>query len=205
MEALVASPATGDKVLAKYPETGSTPEARVRFIKEHFVLTDIEPLSDRTSVRLFRLELAHSDPAVAQAISTALIDAWLETTRPGPVEGANLEAEIQRLKSFVAATSALIEQLQKEATRLLFPESVQGEIATPISALLSKRDQSLATITALEDRLAGMPHDVIVSPPHLPKEPTGPRKVAIALLSGVASIPLLLGFLVLNSARKRAA
>jgi hypothetical protein len=205
METLVTSPAIGDKVLSKYPGTGATPEERVRFLAKHFLMTDIEPLADRASVRLFRVEMAHSEPAVAQAINADLIDAWLETTRPGPAERANVEAEIKRLKSYVASTSALIEHLQKEATSLVSPDSTQVEIAKSISDLLTKRNQTLASISSLEARLVGLPRDAIVSPPHLPQEKTGVRKGAIALLSGIASIPLLLGFLVLNDARKRVA
>ena len=192
LEAIMTSPAEADKILSKYPETGSSTEARVRYIYDNLWLTDIEPQGDRQTIRLFRLDIAHWDPKVAQAINSQLIDAWMKTTLPPPNERANLEADLERNKIAAASNTALIQQLQKEATTLVAPNSISGEIATPISSLITKRDQNLAAIVTLQNKLAGVTHDAIAIPPHLPGEPSVPKVKAIALLSGIAAIPILL-------------
>lgn len=198
LEAIMTSPAEADRVLSKYPETGSTPEARIRYLSDNLWLTDIEPLGDRQTVRLFRLDIAHWDPQSAQTINSQLIEAWLNTTLPPPGERANLEAELERNRIAAASNTALIQQLQKEATTLVTPNSISGEIATPISSLISKRDLNLATMVTLQNKLAGLTRDVIAMPPHLPREPGLPKKKAIAILSGIAAFPGLLIIILLG-------
>ena len=196
VEALMTSPALADKVLSQYPEAGANSEERVRYIGRNLGLSDVEPSSDRVSVRLFRLEFSSWDARMAQSVATRLIDAWLNTTLPAPVERANLEADLERNKIAAASNTALIDKLQKEATTLIIPNSMSGEIATPISALITKRDTNLTAIQTIENRLRGMPRDVIVEPPHLPAE-TSSRRVGAAFLSGVAAVPLLLAVILL--------
>jgi hypothetical protein len=198
LEGIMSSPGEADKVLAKYPETGNNPEARVRYLSENMWLTDLEPQADRQIVRLFRLEVAHWDPQAAQAINSQMIDTWLETTVPPPRERANLQADLDRNQVAAAANTALIEQLQKEATTLVTPNSMAGEIATPISTLIAKRDQTLSVIATLRNKLGGLTRDVIVTPPHLPREPSLPRRKAIAALSGLVSIPAFLILILLG-------
>jgi hypothetical protein len=197
-EALINSSILAEKVLAKYPSTGKTPEAQLRYLRRNLHLVDLEPTSDRISVRMFRLELSDQDPRVAQSINKELIDAWLDTTKPLPVQRATLEAELERNKSVAAANSVLIERLQKEATNLILPNSLPGEIATRISDLISKRDQNLASIIHVQNMLAGVPRDVIISAPNLPIEPSWPKKGVIAVLAGLAAIPVLLTLVLLG-------
>ena len=198
VEALMTSPELGGKVLSKYPDIANSPEGHVRYLTQNLALRDIEPLGDRGSVRLFRLEFTHHIPREAQAISAQLIDAWLETTRPGPFERANIEGELKRNKIAADSNSALIAQLQKEATSLVMPNSLPGEIATPISGLINARDKNLGAITELEKRLAGISRDVIVAQPHLPVDPSRPQKRALAILWGVGAIPVFLALILLG-------
>jgi hypothetical protein len=192
LEALMTSPGEADKVLSRFPDTGSSAEARSRYLHENMWLTDLDPQGERQAARLFRMDVAHRNPENAQAINSQLIDAWLETTKPPPRERANLEAELERNKVAVASNTAHIQQLKKDPTTLVAPNSMAGEIATPISGLMAKRDQSLAAIAGLQNRLAGLGRDVVATPPHLPREPSLPKKQAIATLAGLASIPFFL-------------
>jgi hypothetical protein len=155
-------------------------------------LTDLDPQSDRQASRLYRLEVGHRAPETAQAINSQLIEAWMATTKPPPRERANLEAELERNKVAAASNTALIEQLRKEATSLVAPNSMAGEIATPISSLIAKRDQNLATVAVLEGKLAGVTPDAIALPPHLPSDSSLPRRNTIAALCGLASVPIFL-------------
>jgi hypothetical protein len=199
MEALVTSPSIADSVLAKVPGTVNGPDSYSRLLSENVNFTDTEPGGERPNgERLIRFEITHWDPRAAQAINSGLIDVWLEATRPRGTERANLEGELQRLKISAAANSKLIDQLQSEATKLLVPNSIAGELATPISALTSKRDGQLTSIVALENKLAGLSHDVVAAPPNLPRDPKPRRRPAIAILSGMAAFPLLLALVLLG-------
>jgi hypothetical protein len=191
MEALVTSPGIADRVLSNFRDTGDGPEARVRYLQKNLTIVDLEPNADRMAPRLFRFEVTHTDPKVAQEISSQLIDAWLATTLPGPAERANLEAELQRIRLSITANSELIQRLQKEAVNLFTPNTMVGEIATPISTLISKRDASLADVNVIENKLAGISRDVIVAAPHLPQEASWPNKRSIAVLSAALSLPAI--------------
>lgn len=191
---MVTSPTIVNKVLSKYPNLPEAVEQRARFVSQRIGLTDTEPSGDRQSTHLFVFDFTHDDPHMAQEINAALIDAWIETTLPGPVERANLERELDRLKITAAANSALIERLQKEAPSLVAPNSMSSEIATLISSLITKRDQSLEAIGKIEDKLAGVPPDIIVSAPNLPSESARSRK-GFAFLAAALALPVILAIL----------
>lgn len=198
IEGLVTSPAVADAILSTYAGTGNSPESHASFLSQHMRLSDTESPTDRPGEHLFRLDVTHSVNRTAQSISSAVIDTWLDSTRPRGTQRAYLEAELERNKLAAAANSKLIEGLQREATTFVSPNSLSGELATPISALISKRDQHLAAINSLDARLQGVSRDVIVQPPHLPRDPVPSRKQAMAILSGIAAIPVFLAFILLG-------
>jgi hypothetical protein len=199
MESLVTSPGIADRVLSKFRDTGDGPEARVRYLRKNLAIVDLDPSADRMAAHLFRLEVTHTDPKVAQEIGSQLIDAWLTTTLPGPAARADLEADLQRNKLSSAAYSDLIQKLQKEAVNLVMPNTMSGEIATPISILNAKRDESLAAVKAIENKLAGIPRDVIEAAPHLPQEASWPNKRSVAVLSAALSLPAIFLLILLGN------
>ena len=193
-EALMRSPAVAEKVLSKHTGTGDTPEARRRFIDKNLRIAVTQ--GDRRVASIFRLELTYSDPGLAQTINSQLIDGWLETTEPGPSRRARIEEEIDRIERQVKLVSNLAERLQQDATNLITPHTIQGELATPIASLIARRDQSLAEIVGLKNQLRGTSRDVIIAPSDLPQEPSWPRKGITTALIVVAAFPLLLLFIV---------
>jgi hypothetical protein len=195
MQAVITSPTVAERVLSKYQGSATNREARGAFIS--MTLIDTDP-SDRPGERIYRMEVTHENARSAQSISSDLINAWLETTVPGATERKTLEAELERLKSSITADSKLIEQLRSEAKTLLSPNSIAGELATPISALAAKRDQNLAAIAAIENKLAGTSRDVIILPANLPQTAVYPGKRGMALLAGFAAIPLLFALVMLG-------
>ena len=188
---MMASPIIRESVLPNFPETGETPEERREFMVKNFSTVPAAP-------NLYGFQLNDSNPRNAQTIVGQLIDSWLETTKPAAVMRATLEAELERNKSEAASTSGLIDRLQKEATTLVSPNSLPGEIATPIAALIAKRDQNLASIIDLQNKLGGVPRDIIAVPPDLAVEPVWPKKGAIAVLSALAAVPVLVMLIVLG-------
>lgn len=192
MEAIMTSPAIADNVLSGKPGTGDTPESRVKYLSRNLRIFDVEPQADSNSVRLFRVGLTSEDPLAAQQINSELIDAWIKTTLPGPIKRGRLEAEIARYLEMEKTTDRLINKLQSEASTLILPNSLPGELATPIYSLIEKRDASISAINDMRIQLTGLSRDIIVIPPHLPGDPSGPKKAIISVLAGLAAIPLFL-------------
>lgn len=198
LEAFVTTPPVANQILTKYDDGGKTPETRATFLSQHFRVADPEPTSERPGDRLYRLDLEASSPQNAQSIATDLIQAWLASTPPQGSARSYYEAELERNKLSAAANSKLIDDLQSETTKLIAPNSLSGELATPISTLISKRDQSLASVNSIDSRLKGVTPDVIVVPPHLPQDPMSTRARAIALLYAIAAFPALLALVLLG-------
>jgi hypothetical protein len=147
---------------------------------------------------LFRLEYSDRNPAVAQKINSIFIEAWLNSTRPPLDRRATLEAEIERTDLQVRSISGLIERLEKDAPSLIAPSSLQGELATPIAGLISKRNEALANLTAMRNSLKGVSRDVIFAAPDLPEEPSWPKRGIITILATFAAGLLLLMFVILR-------
>ena len=198
MEAFVTSPPVANQILSKYGADGDTPETRAMFLIQHLRLTDPEPNTERPGDRLYRVDFDDSDPRRAQAIATDSIQTWLASTRPVGTARDFLEAELERNKIAAAANTKLLDDLQKETTKLVAPNSLSGELATPISALITKRDQNLSAVNKLSDQLKGITADVILVPPHLPESAMPTRAGAIAVLFGVAALPVLLALVLLG-------
>ena len=108
--------------------------------------------------------------------------------------------ELKLYEVSVVWNSTPIERLQQEAKERVLRNTQGGEIAIPIFTMMSKRDEQLASIILIKNRLAGISRDVIVNPPHthLSTMLNRPRKIAIAILSGVAWVLLQLVLVLLG-------
>ena len=141
IEAYVTSPSVADRVLSKYEGSGNSPESRAAFLSQHLRIIDTQHLGESPGERLFRLDVTHADPKIAQSIASDLIDVWLESTRPQGSERASLEAELERNELAADVNSKLIDELQSKATKLPAPSSSVAELAAKISNLVTRRDQ----------------------------------------------------------------
>jgi hypothetical protein len=156
------------------------------------LLIDTDPLIG--APHLFRLEVAAAEPAAAQALANGLIDAWLEATRPGENDRAVIERQVQALRQAAAADDGLLKRLQAEATTLVLPNSMGGELATPLSRLMERRDAGLSRATDLERKMSGLTRDVVVEGPSLPRDAVIPSAPGRAILAAIVTLPLLLAF-----------
>jgi hypothetical protein len=158
-----SAPVTG-KVFPHFAETGDTPEARRRFVDSHVTLVPLTP-------NLFRFGVSYRDPKSAQLMSSQMLAAWLEMTKPQQEIRETLQANLARTELEAQTVDQLITQLRKEATTLVSPNSLPGELATPISNLITKRDQALVIAQNIRNQLRGVSPDAIAVPPDLPIEP----------------------------------
>lgn len=200
--AIMSSPPVVDKVLAKIRVPGDTVEARRRFIDDSRRIVVAPNEIPRTS-KMYRLDFTGTDPHFAQQANSLLIGSWIESTKPPPNRSHVIQTEIDRLELQATTISDLLEKLMKEAEPLLSQTSIQGEFATPIVGLVTKRDQNLATVITLKQQLLGVSEDVIFSPPGLPEESVSPRRGLIAVLSAVGGGLLMLAFFMLRAAWSR--
>jgi uncharacterized protein involved in exopolysaccharide biosynthesis len=185
-----------DKVLSEYNAPRSTLEGRRRFLEDNRRMGVAAGETQRTS-NLFRLEYSDKSPQIAQKVNTLFIEAWLESTKPRPDLRSTIEAEIERTDTQAKSISTLIDRLQKDAPSLL-AQSLQGELATPILGLITKRDQNLAQLITLKNSLNGITRDVIFGKPDLPEEPSWPRRGMITILAGFLAALLLLIFVLVR-------
>jgi hypothetical protein len=188
-----------DKVISGFKAPQTTLEARRRAIEENRRIVVAAGETQKTS-KLFRLEYSNGDPHVAQKVNSLLIEAWLESTRPAPDTRATLVAQIERMDTQTKSISQLIERLEKDAPSLI-AQSLQGELATPILGLITKRDDNLSTLITLRNSLNGISRDVIFGAPDLPEEPSWPKRGIITVLTVVVTALLLLLFVLLRGFR----
>jgi hypothetical protein len=186
-----------DKVLAEFNAPRKTIEARRRYIEENRRIVIAPGETPRTS-RLYRMEFSDTDPHAAQKVNSLLVEAWLESTHPAPDKRSSIEAEIERTDAQSKSISKLIERLEKDAPSLIAQSSLQGELATPILGLLTKRDENLANLITLKNSLKGLSRDVVFGSPDLPEEPSWPKRGMITILAAAVTGLLLLLFVILR-------
>ena len=187
-ESIMRSTAVTESVLAKFPGIGSTSEQRKQYLQKNLRIS--AAMSGRTNT-LYDMQVTHSDPAVAQQIASALINRWLELTKPRAVKKAELEDELARNQALENELSSLLKRLETESTSLVNPNSLQGELATPIHALTEKRDDAQKAIAKIKAQLEGTPRDVVMVAPNLPTERSSSAGQPALLVSCLVLIGML--------------
>jgi hypothetical protein len=196
-DALMQSIPVIDRVLAEYTPPEATLDARRTHIEKNRRIVLAAGETQKTS-KLFRMEYSDRNPTVAQRVSSRLIAAWLESTKPPPDKRAAIEAEIERTEIQAKAITQLIERLEKDAPSLVAAQSLQGELATPIASLLAKRDENLASLIRLKNSLKGLSEDVVFGTPSLPDVPSWPNRGILVILTTVVTALLLIVFVILR-------
>jgi uncharacterized protein involved in exopolysaccharide biosynthesis len=191
-EALMRSPTVLDVVLKQYPQLGS-PDRQRRELDRRIVWAAARG-SDRKTPNVVVVSIEDDSPERARAINIALLEAWLEETKPKPDRRARLEAQLMRTEGQLKAVSDLFDRLTGETPKLVLP-GMQNELASSLSGLLSQRAIHIANIEALKLALAGVSRDVIVVPPTLPDEPSWPKKTLVAASAAAGTVLVLLLFL----------
>lgn len=178
-----------DRVLSGYDAPGTTVEAQRRYIESNTRIV-VAPGMTPVTARLYRLEYSDRSPAIARTVNGRLLDAWLESTKPGLDERAATGAEIQRLDTQARAAASIIGELESDAQDSAL-RLMRGALAEMIVSLSIRQEETLARLAALRNRLKGVSRDVVVGEPTLPEEPSWPNRGVIVILI-VAATSLLL-------------
>jgi hypothetical protein len=201
-DALMSSEPILDKVLTKISIPGQTLEERRRRLDNGRTIAVARNEAARTS-RLFKLEVVNGSPNGARATNLAFIEAWLDASKPNRFKRDQIEGAIKRAEEQIKAASSIIDRLENSPPPDVTAEhSLQGNSATALVSLLSKRDQAYDNLTRLKIELAGLSRDaVLLGEPTLPEEPNGPKRIWAAAIGAAAGAVLLLAFLAFKRTR----
>lgn len=191
-EALMRSPPVLDVVLKQYPQSG-LPDRQRRELDRRIGWSAARG-ADRKTPNVVVVSVEDDSPQRARVINVALLEAWLEATKPKADRRARLEARLERTEEQLKAVSDLFDRLTGETPKLGLP-GMQNELALSLSGLLAQRAGHIASIDSLKLALAGVGRDVIVVPPTLPDEPIWPKKAWFAIAAAAGTFLVLLLFL----------
>jgi hypothetical protein len=203
-EARIRSPEVLDVVLRK----NRFPEDQLPKLRDDLdarISIGPPPKEVRKTATTAILEVKATTPLEAQATNKAIIDAWLDSTKPRPDAQVVLKSRLERAEHQFQSLSSSIDRLGSEASSLLSPSSMQGELATPLSNLNSQRTAIAGLIEDLQRQLAGESRDVIVAAPSLPLDPSYPPRLLMSTLGGVASWFGFLTFILVRGGVRRVA
>lgn len=204
VESIMRSPAVLDVLLNRYPARAGITDAGREELSKRIRISGGGGAAQKPGNVVVKLEVDEESPERAQAVANALIDAWLETTKPRPATKLELERKLKLAQDALADTSRIISRLASETPKLVMP-NLQYELAQPMSQLLKLRNDYVNDIAGLELALKGRSRDVIASEPTLPDRPAKPRKALVAVLSALVAGALLLALILVRHLWRHAA
>lgn len=154
---------------------------------------------------LLRLDVAANHPNDAQALANAVIDAWLKSTVPGPLDRADLEKRLSYASNALASVTTLIDKLNIEGAVNLGRPLTRGEAGTGLVAVGELQARYLNEVISIPRALQGLSREVVKQPPTLPTEPVALKKSLIAVMAAVGSGFALLLFVFMRQAWRNAA
>ena len=153
---------------------------------------------------LLRLDVTAHSPAQAQTIANAVIDSWLKSTVPGEQARADLAKRLSYAQTSLDAVTRLISRLDAGGAANLNKPLTRGEAGTSFVGLGELQSRYLGDVLSIPRELQGLSRDVVKQPPTLPTEPVSPKKGLIAALAAIASGFVLLLWVFVRQAWRRA-
>lgn len=177
-EAFMRSLATATEIAKRFPDQ---PVFTYRF---RWWTTSGEP---RRTASLFNFGITDRTPERAQALNTALLDIWLELTKPRPEYRERLLQDLDRTRGELKLATELIRQMQSEAPRQA-THPMLDPVAT-LPALLTRRDTLAQNIARIEREIRGIGPDAILTKPNLPLVVDSDRRELLTILaSGIVFV-----------------
>jgi len=203
VEAIIRSPAVLDVVLGQYPTDLGVTDLGREELSRRIRFSGAGP-NPKPGIAIVKVEVDEKSPERAQAVANALIDAWLETTKPKPATKQELERKLKLTQDALADVSRIIARFTSETPKLVMP-NLQYDLAQPTSQLLRMRNDYVDAIASIELTLKGRSRDVVASSPTLPTRSTKPKKGVVAVLSTLAAGFVLLSWVLIRQAWRSAA
>lgn len=205
VETLMRSPAVLDVVIAAHPDLpGDTLPQKRRNLNER-ISWSVTPGDARRTAAIFYMTVEDQIPARAQAAAKAMLEQWLLLSKPRPDAKIRLEADLVRVETRIREAEVLLGQLSGEAKLIVAPNTMQGELATPLDRLRSNRDALVQQALKIRQDLLGGSRDVILTPPDLPVEHVWQRRSGMLPVAAMLiSLTVLLAGLILRGSLQAA-
>jgi hypothetical protein len=157
VEAIWRSPDVIDRVLKLHPGSGDIEEQRDKLL-EHIRWSKVRITNAPASV--YRIEVKHRSPDIAQNISSALLASWRQSTKPGPETTKYIEEDVVRLRQELTDVQSSIAKIEKGLESNLSSDTLGKlyEINFSLQEQIVSKLRSFAGVTA----------DVIITPPTVP-------------------------------------
>jgi hypothetical protein len=185
-ESFILSPAVLDVAIAAHPDLPGETIAEKRRLLGNKIRWSVTPGEVRKTANIFYMTVEDRVPARARSVATALINQWLLLSTPRPDAKVRLGVELELTETRLREADVLLQRLAGETTSMVAPNSLQGELATPIEKLRDGRFQLAQQAQKIRYALAGGSRDVILTPPDLPTEPS-PSLIWNVVASATAS------------------
>ncbi len=185
-KAIIFSPAVLDPVIEAHPGPGSRDRQRAD-LRASLTVVPARGEDPRYPT-VFAVTVTDADPQKAQDIAKAILDRYMQISRPGDTRTAELERELERALAQREKLDGLVAQLDAQVTPPAATGNVSGDAAVGLAQLIVQRGETEDTIAMLMQQLEGQGDDIVLSPPTLPDVALRPVPLA-----AVAAAGLLLG------------
>lgn len=147
-----------------YPERETSNRNRRELLAKHVQFAPAAG-ADPKRPSLYVLEVSDTEPARAQAIVSALIDAWLASTKPQEGAATRLNRLLEATQAQISDLSVVIREMLKNP-ELIAPRP--GYSPPDVARLIELRTNSIGKAEDIKGELAGISSDIIFSPPTMP-------------------------------------
>lgn len=134
------------------------------------------------------LKVRAQNPDQAKAIANVVLEETIQIAKPRPIEEARLNEKLARTEAQLKDAETLLDRLREEATSLMAPNALSGEIATSLTRLLERRDALTEAAVQLRGLLQGNWQDSILRRPNTPDEPQPRGALRLMAIAGVLGL-----------------
>lgn len=195
-KALMLSPLVIDAAIDKLGISYASRDLARRSIANEINIAPA-PGEDKKEPIVHLVTFRSSDARQAQAVLAEVLNTFLAKTRPGPETSRRIQARAEEKKAQLKKLNDIIIRYDQESEKIITPNSISGEIATPLYNLEIAKKGLEQNIIDMENSLEGLNSDSIVSPPTTPDEALRPINALliaiIAFCSGLAMAALVIG------------
>lgn len=136
---------------------------------------------------LLRLDVTATTPAEAQKNANLIIDAYLKSTAPGPLDRADLATRLSYAKASLESVRRLMERITSDNAALLNKPTTLGEAGISVVALGELQARYLGEVISIPRAMQGLSRDIVIQPPTLPTEAVSPKRGQMATMAVLAS------------------
>ena len=129
---------------------------------------------------LVRLQVNADTPAAAQKVASAVITAWLKSTRPSELERAVLEKKLEYVKASLSIVDKVFLVLLTDSPQSSSTVS-RKDVGISLVAVAELRDRYHEQILLIPNALEGVSPDAVKQAPTLPSDSTKPKRTVMII------------------------